>query len=393
MSRPGRSAGNKRRLAVALAATAGVALLAACSSGGSGSTAASSTSGATAGTAAPSASSASSAAVTQAKAELAKYAGVPAFQAPGPSLDAASLKGKLIVVVAHDQVANYLVAVYQGIQAAAQAVGMHTQLINGNGVITSIQQGVLQAIQEHAAAIILDGADGVLVTPQLKQAAAAHIPVVDAPLVPEPNLYASIDPNVALMGQLMADQAIVQTNGNVHAAIITFDSPIVPPSVTAFKAVLASCSTCSVVTTQDVEPTSWPTQVGPTTVNMIRANPGLNVVVPIADSMLPFVVEGVKQAKAVGKVYVIGGDGEPFAVQDVATEGNIVVGDPGGSVPWIGWLAMDDTLRAILGMKPGNEVLPMRSISAGTQFASDAPSWTSLYGDSYVAGFEKLWGV
>lgn len=389
MSRSRRPAGNKRRLAAAVAATAGAVLLAACSSSSSSGAASSPGSGGTASAAA----SGSSGAVAQAKAELAKYAGVPAFQAPGPALNAASLKGKLIVVVAHDQVANYLVAVYQGIQAAAQAAGIRTQLINGNGVVSTIQQGVLQAIHEHAAAIILDGADGALVTPQLKQAAAAHIPVVDAPLVPEPNLYASIDPNVELMGRLMADQAIVQTNGNVHAAIITFNSPIVPPSITGFKAVLAACSSCSVVTTQDVEPTSWPTQVAPTTVNMIRANPSLNVVVPIADSMLPFAVEGVKQAKAVGKVYVIGGDGEPFAVQDITTTGNIVVGDPGGSVPWIGWLSMDAALRAVLGMKPGNEVLPLRSIGSTSDFASGTQSWTSLYGDSYVAGFEKLWGV
>ena len=370
---------SKRSLGGALAAVAGAALLAACSSASS--------------TPAVSTTASTSAVVAQAKAELSHYAGVPGFQAPGPALNAKTLRGKLGVVVAHDQVANYLVALYQGVQAAAGAIGMRTQLINGNGVVSAIQQGVLQAIHEHAAAIILDGTDGVLVTPQLKQASAAHIPVIDAPLVPEPNLYASIDPNVALMGTLMADQAIVETNGNVHAALITFNSPVVPPSVAAFKAVLAQCSTCSVVTSQDVEPTSWPTQVAPTTVNMIRANPNVNVVVPIADSMLPFVVEGVKQADAAGKVKVVSGDGEPFAVQDVASDANIVTGDPGGSVPWIGWLAMDDSLRAILGMKPGNEVLPMRSISSSTQLDSGSPSWTSLYGDGYVSGFEKLWGV
>lgn len=379
MSRSGSRVRNKRSLGGALTAVVAVALLAACSSGSS--------------SPAAKTSSTTSAVVAQAKAELARYADVPSFQAPGPPLNAKALRGKLVVVVAHDQIANYLVAVYQGIQAAADAVGMRTQLINGNGVVSAIQQGVLQAIHEHAAAIILDGADGVLVTPQLKQASAAHIPVIDAPLVPEPNLYASIDPNVALMGRLMADQAIVETGGNVHAALITFNSPIVPPSITAFKAVLAQCSACSVVTSQDVEPTSWPTSVAPTTVNMIRANPSLNVVVPIADSMLPFVVEGVKQANAAGRVKVVSGDGEPFAVQDVASDANIVTGDPGGSVPWIGWLAMDDSLRAILGVQPGNEVLPIRSINTSTQLDPGTQSWTSLYGDDYVSGFKKLWGV
>jgi hypothetical protein len=109
--------------------------------------------------------------------------------------------------------------------------------------------------------------------------------------------------------------------------------------------------------------------------------------------MLPFVVAGVKQAAAAGRVHVVSGDGEPFAVQDIKQDGNIVIGDPGGSVPWIGWLTVDATLRALLHMKPGNEVLPMRSIGSSTPMVAGTQSWNSLYGDAYVTGFEKLWGV
>lgn len=329
--------------------------------------------------------------VAAAKAELAKYAQVPAFVSPGPSFDASKLKGKLIVVVAHDEIANYLVTLYGGIQAAAQAVGLKTQLINANAVPSAMEQGVLEGIHEHAAAIILDGIDGKLVTPQLQQAAAAKIPVVDAPLVPEANLFASIDPNVGLMGKLMADEAIVATNGHVHAAVITFNSPIVGPELAEFQSTVSKCSGCSVVTTQDVEPTSWPTQVAPTTVNMIRANPDINVVVPAADSMLPFAISGVQDAAAAGKVKIISGDGEPFAVQDISRYSGTVVADPGGSVPWIGWLSVDDAMRAALGMQPGNEVLPLRSIDASTAIGSATPTWDSLYGTSYQTAFKNLW--
>lgn len=379
--------GKRWKVAGALAASVvAAASLAAC---GSSNTSASSTS--TKGSATTSKTTSASSVVATAKAELAKYATSPSFASPGAAFNAATLKGKLIVVVAHDEIANYLVTLYKGIQAAAAVVGLKTQLINANGVPSAMEQGVLEGIHEHAGAIILDGIDGKLVTPQLKQAKAANIPVVDAPLVPETNLFASVDPNVGLMGKLMADEAIVATNGHAHAAIITFNSPIVPPQLKEFNAVMSSCSTCSVVSTQDVEPTTWPTKVAPTTVNLIRANPDVNVMVPVADSMLPFVVSGVQTASATGKVKIVTGDGEPFAVQDISRYAGTVVADPGGSVPWIGWLAVDDVMRAMLGMKPGNEVLPMRSLDSSTVSSGTKPTWTSLYGTSYQTGFKRLW--
>jgi ribose transport system substrate-binding protein len=366
--------------------------LAACGSGnGAAASSQSSTGSSSTSSSGSSASAGTSSVVSAAKAELAKYAQSPSFVAPGAAFDASKLKGKLIVVVAHDEIANYLVTLYGGIQAAAQSVGLKTQLINANAVPSAMEQGVLEGIHEHAAAIILDGIDGKLVTPQLQQAATAKIPVVDAPLVPEQNLFASIDPNVGLMGKLMADEAIVATNGHVHAAVLTFNSPIVGPELAEFQSTVSRCSGCSVVTTQDVEPTSWPTQVAPTTVNMIRANPNINVVVPGADSMLPFVISGVHNAAATGKVKIISGDGEPFAVQDISRDSGTVLADPGGSVPWIGWLSVDDAMRAALGMQPGNEVLPLRSIDASTGLGSAAPTWASLYGTAYQTAFKNLW--
>lgn len=337
--------------------------------------------------------SATSQAVAKAKAELAAYSKVPSFVAPGPPVKAATEKGKLIWVVMHDAFANYLVTAYQGIQAAATTAGLKTQMVNGNGVTSTMQQGVLQGIQAGAAAIILDGIDGALVTPQLEQAKAAHIPVVDVPLISEPNLYDAIDPNVELMGRLMADTAITATGGNATVGIITFNSPIVLPQLTGLKSVLSTCSGCSIVATQDVEPTSWPTSLASTTVNMIRANPQLNVIAPMADSMLPFVVAGVKQAGAAGRVKILSGDGEPVAVQYLLTPANSVIGDPGGSVPWLGWLAVDDSLRAMMGLSHGNETLPMRTVLPSTVAGQKTITWTSLYGDSYISGFKKLWGL
>lgn len=335
----------------------------------------------------------SACAVKAAEAATAKYESVPRFVAPGPAINARKARGKLVVVVAHDEFAEYLVTLYNGIVAAANAAHLRTQLINGNGVVSAMQQGILQAISEHAGAIILDGIDSALVTPQVQQAMRAGIPVVDAPLVPRPNLYATVYPNLSVMARLAGDDAVIATKGAVRAYIFTFDSPINPPQISAFKGALAKCAACTVVGMQDVEPTSWATQLPLMTANVIRRSPNVNVIYTLSDSMAPLVAAGIKEAGAVGRVSVITTDGEPFAADLVRAQPPLVAADPGGSVPMIGWQAVDEALRGMLHKAPGKEVLGVRNITRTSIRKISTLSWPSLYGAQYEAAFEQLWGL
>jgi ribose transport system substrate-binding protein len=58
----------------------------------------------------------------------------------------------------------------------------------------------------------------------------------------------------------------------------------------------------------------------------------------------------------------------------------------------LGWLATNQAMRGMLGLQPGNPLVPTRYITAQT-VKQGGTAEDSLYGDAYKAGFEKLWGI
>ncbi len=372
---------------------------------GSSSTASASASGKQSPSAASSSTTATSATdiVSQAKAEIAKYQGIPEFTPPGPSIDSKKLTGKTVFVVEDNTVAEALVQITQGIQAAGKVLGINVQTYNGQNVISTIEQGVQQAINQKADALMLVGIATSLVPSSVAAANSAKIPVISVlPSQPDlsapgqgygPGIFGGAGPSYTQLGRLMADTAIIDSNGGpITAAVIDFNNPGEFAVASGIKSVLSQCSTCKIVATQDIEPQFWATKTTGATSSMILANPGLNYIFPTADTMAIFAVPGVRQAGATGKVSVISEDGDS-AVLSLIQQGPIMTADPGYSTPWIGWEAMDQAMRAMSGMQPGNPVVPIRYFSRANLAGVNVKSMSTLYGNSYIAGYEKLWGV
>lgn len=378
---------------------AAVALLAsACGgSGGSSSTPTTASSGG-------SATSVQANNVSQAKAEIAKYSGMPTFTAPGPAIDASKLKGKSILVVEHDTVANALVEITKGIQQAGQLVGITVNTYNGQGTVSTIEQGMQQGINQHVGAIVLVGVATSLIPSSIAAANAARIPVIGV-ITGQPDtsapgqgfgqgLFGASGPSYETLGKLVADTAIVNSNGGpVNAGVITFDNPIGPAVIKGIKTVFAGCSNCKIVTTQDIEPPSWPTKVAGATSSMILANPGLNYIMPVADTIGIFATAGVSQSNATGKVSVISDDGSSPGTLGLVQKGSIYAADPGYSAPWAGWEAFDQAMRAMSAMSPGNPFVPIRYLDKSNLKGANLKDLSTVYGNDYVAGYKKLWGL
>ena len=108
--------------------------------------------------------------------------------------------------------------------------------------------------------------------------------------------------------------------------------------------------------------------------------------------MAIFAAPGVSQAGASGRVSVVTAAGTDLGL---IQKGPIVVADPGFSQPWVGWVAMDQALRAMSGMQPGNPEVPVRYLDKSNLSGVNSKDLAdaNVYGNSYIAGYKKLWGL
>jgi len=378
---------------VALMATAALGLSACSSSTSSSSSPSKSSSTSTSST------GASSTLVKTAQSAIDQYSGMPTFQNPGPPVDAAKLKGTKILVVAHDQIADLLVSVWDGVQQASAAAGLSATLFNGNANVSTIEQGIQEGISQKVGAILLDGVAANQVPSSLQAAAAAHIPVIGLSVglasegAPSAGLEAEAAGSNVLMGELMADTAIVHNDGKVNAILETFDNPDSTGVEKGIKKVFATCSACKIVASATIEPGNWPTQVAPTTSSLVRANPTANVVLPTADTMGIFATTGINEAAAASRVKVISADGSAAGPLALVKTGTVFIADVGVSGEWVGWEGVDQALRLMSSMKPGNPVIPIRYLDTANLAGINVSDQSAIYGDSYQAGYKKLWGV
>lgn len=348
-------------------------------------------------------SSSSMSVVAAAKQTLSQLTAMPKFTNPGPPIDAAKLKGDTVLVVSYDQADSALLAISQGVQQAGAALGIHVEVLNASSTTTIAEQDIAEGVSQHVNAIILDGAAANVLPVGLAAAKAAGIPVIGA-VNGEPvagvagqgagsDAFAEASGSYAKDGELMADTAIADSNGQpIKAVVETFDNPVATAVVNGIKHVFRGCSFCSIVNTETIEPAQWATQVTPTTANVIRSQRGINWVFPVVDSMAPFAVAGVSQAGLANTVHVVTSDGSGSGPLGLVESGKLVA-DPGFSTKWVGWLAMDQALRALSHMSPANPVVPIRYLDKTNLQGLDLNSQAALYGDSYITGFKKLWGI
>jgi ribose transport system substrate-binding protein len=72
--------------------------------------------------------------------------------------------------------------------------------------------------------------------------------------------------------------------------------------------------------------------------------------------------------------------------------GNILTMDVGENLEDVAAAGLDQTMRIMAGMKPGNEVINVRVFDkANISQAGNPVQGTKGYGTAYVAGFSKLW--
>ena len=340
--------------------------------------------------------------ISYAKAQVVKYKAIPAFEPPGPTVDVSSLRGKTIYSIPIDTKTQFFTAVESAQKSVAEAAGLTYVTFPADGSITSYQQGIQQAVNAQAGAILLNGPLPGTLAPQVAAAVAAGIPVIplhetDATGAQQTGVTAEAYAQFNLAAKLFTDAAIVDLAGKpVNALVI--QSSETGPAAGMVKAIADELSAHgpagSKSTVINVSVPQWSTQIQSQVQTALLRDPTINAVLPIYDSMAQYAAPGIRQAAAARDVGIYSFNGTPSILALLAS-GDTVRVDIGEDPAWIAHVAMDVTFRAILKQPavPG-ETGPVRLIDkTNVAETGNPPQLGKGFGDAYVAGFQKLWGL
>ncbi len=363
-------------LTAAVCATAGVAACGSASSSSSG--------GSSSGGDPPSQS-----VVSQAR-QVVGQARQPVTSYTLPKAHLSAVKDKHIVAIT---CTNQGSGCLQSAQAAATAVksfGWTMTIVDGKGDPNVWNSAILNAITDHADAILLSAVPTALVSGAMAKAKAAAIPIVTmfTPVLPD-GAYGHVTVDHTLQGKQMADWVIADSNGKAHV-IVNTDTEFTElrQRVAGFEAELKECGGCKVVATVPSTLATLVTDMPNAAASAAQAHPDANYFIAVTDNHAVFAVQGLRQAGVLNNpVRVVSYDGNTPNYQ-LLRDGSQAADDvePYGLQ---GWLAADLLLRAFDHQPEADRTLPSRILDK--QNVPPSGMWDTDF--NYQRTLRSLWGA
>ncbi|HEY3751648.1 MAG TPA: substrate-binding domain-containing protein [Pseudonocardiaceae bacterium] len=382
-----------RRLTGGIALLASVAIaVTACSTAGGSTTSSAPASGG--------GSASNSAGVTSAGALLAKYMGQPAFVSPGPTIDASKVKGKSLFSIPANSSVAYVNTVDKETKKYADALGIKYSDYTNQQQQSQWVQGVSQAVSTKADVLtLLAGLLPEQIAPQLQQAQQAGLKIADVAerntgqATPSyVNSYVFAPFNTA--GQLMAAYATKATGGKADVLIISSNADISSqPEVDGITSELTKdCPGCK-SRTVNVNPTDWATKLQSTVEAALSADPNINYVLPVYDSMAQFAAPAIQAAGKTGKTFIATFNGTP-AILDLVRTGSVVTMDVADNTTDVALAGLDADMRLMLNMPAGKQQIQLRVFDKSNIQEAGVPAASGVgFGSASIQGYAKTWGV
>ncbi len=324
----------------------------------------------------------------------------PVFKPPGPAFDARKCAaGKKQLSIPNISSNPFLKGIIDHEIAAGREVGLAVQEWQNQGQPSQWAQGIEFARKNGFQIVdLISGIDPRILEPQIKLATQSGVKTMtshfyDPTQTVNPLVAASLPVSFNTVGKLLADWAIVRTGGNARVVIIM--SSEVPPTEPLVRGITSElqqyCPACRVVREINVGITEWATKIGPSVQATLLADPNVNFILPIYDTMTQFVVPAVHLTGRDGKVRVASFNGTPF-VLDYIRDGKVdmVLGE---NTDWIARATIDGYLRADCGLKvPADIGVPFYIFTADNVKDAGVPAkFDQGYGTDYVGGYRKAW--
>jgi ribose transport system substrate-binding protein len=333
------------------------------------------------------------------KAQLEPYRERPNFVAAGPAFDAKHcMAGKKILTIPVTAANPFNLNIYKGMVKAAKAVGFELVQYENQGQPAQWAQGVNHAINNKFHLIdMVGGTDPRVLVPQMQAAKQAGIPTVASH-------YSGLEQTVELAshavpidyfkaGQLLIDWAAVETQGKLNGLLVYSTGPLSTDSMMAgIDAEMAKCPGCK-LQKKNILVTEWATRIQPTVQAALLADPTINYIVVMYDSMSQFVVPAVEIVGAQKRAPIVAFNGTDFVI-GLVQQGKVAM-DIGENLDWVGYAIVDAEMRILCGLQPVKDPkIPFYLFTEANAKDAGVPPEPSMgYGDAYVEGYLKLWGV
>jgi len=332
------------------------------------------------------------------KAQLEPFREKPQFEAAGEPFDARQcMAGKKILSIPVSSANPFTKNIETAMAGVAEKVGFEFIEWENQGQVAQWVQGMDAATNQKVDLIdLLAGTDPRVLVPQVQAAQAAGIPVVashyngleQTDMVKQ---YADYDVPIDYFkaGQLLVDWAVVQTEGHLNALVLISTGPLSTDSMMAgIEHELTKCDDCQTKVI-NVPVVDWGTRITPNVQSALLADPSVNYIIIIYDSMAQFVVPAVTITGA--EVGIDAFNGTPF-VLGLVQQGQVEM-DIGENLDWIGHAIMDAEMRLLCGLPPvENPKIPFYIFDQhNAKDAGTPPELSKGYGDAYIDGYAKLW--
>lgn len=326
---------------------------------------------------------------------------LPTFDAPGVAFDAQScMEGKRMFIIPLSNSNPFNAAIGRSMSEAAEQVGFELR----NWPVSAFDPaqwsaGIDVAIAEGYDLIDMQGGlPPELIQAKVEEANAAGIITTtthnyDVTQTPAAFLDHSTRTNYGEAGRLMADWAMLDTNGRVNALIMGPDevTPTGPLKQSIFDRLRQfGQNTFVYVNTPFAE---WATKIAVATETAVVADPTINWILPIYDSMSQFARQGLNAAGR-DDIQIASYNGTPGSL-DLLRAGGMQM-NVGESLGWVGWAGVDANMRLLCDAGTVNNInTPFLIFDANNVGTSLGPNgraeYNTGYGNAHIPGFRSLW--
>jgi ribose transport system substrate-binding protein len=324
----------------------------------------------------------------------------PSFVAPGPGFDAANcMKDKSILSIPVSSANPFTANIEKAMQGVAKKVGFKFTTWENQGQSSQWVQGMDTALNQKVSLIdLLAGTDPRVLVPQVQAAKAANIPVVASHysgVEQTATVKTFADGDVPIdyfkAGSLLVDWAVVSTKGKMNALVLISTGALSTDSMVAgITEELKHCDNCKTKTLNYTVP-DWGTRITPGVQAALLADPTINYIIVIYDSMAQFVVPAVTITGSTERVKIDAFNGTPFVLGLVQT-GQVEM-DIGENLDWIGHSILDSEMRRVCGLPlVSDPKIPFYLFTKeNAKDAGTPPQLSQGYGNAYEQGFRDLW--
>ena len=336
----------------------------------------------------------------RAKAVVEAHRSLPAYTPNGEPFDIRAVAaGKRMLSIPNTSSNQFLKGIIAREIEVGKEIGLEVREWENQGQPSQWVQGIEYAIANNFDIVdLISGVNPDVIEPQLEAAAKAGVRVFTShfydPSQPENPLLAGDLPfKFYDQGWIMGNWMIAQTEGNGHAIVVKSDEvPPTEPLVRGIRdAIEQNCPNCTITQEINVGITEWGTKIQPSVQAALIANPNVNFVLPIYDSMSQFVVPAVELTGKSDSVKIATGNGTPF-VLDFIREGKVDM-DVGESLDWVARATIDGYMRNLAGLPmPEDLGVPLYIFDKTNVETAGVPAVANQgYGEDYVKGFHETW--